>query len=195
MCSILKITPETLEADSCRLSSALEGYANIFSANSSSSEDTIQDDVRVWTDNPRKVSTENLVFLWGFAGGMSARTLKSQLSTCHEVFSEDFDVRLVDKSCAIIVFWNPGSSVNFLEAMESGGICCDSLSNLNLISGGLRAAGYESYKRVCSLGLWEMYLADSLDKGLADLDSHLEEPLKESAEIYWNSDLINLDDL
>lgn len=188
MCSILKITPETLEADSCHLSSALEGYANIFSPNSSSSEDTIQDDVRVWTDNPRKVSTENLVFLWGFAGGMSARTLKSQLSTCHEVFSEDFDVRLVDKSCAIIVFWNPGLSVNFVEAMESGGIC-------NLISGGLRAAGYESYKRVCSLGLWEMHLADSLDKGLADLDSHLEEPLKESAEIYWNSDLINLDDL
>lgn len=193
MCSILKITPETLEADSYHLSSALEGYTNIFTPNSSSSEDTIQDDVRVWTNNPRKVSTENLVFLWGFAGGMSARTLKSQLCTYHEVFSEDFDARLVDKSCAIIVFWNPGSSVNFLEAMESGGICCDSLSNL--ISRGLRAAGYETYKRVCSLGLWETHLADSLDKALADLDSHLEEPLKESAEIYWKSDLINLDDL
>lgn len=193
MCSILKIIPETPQDDSCPLSSAIEGYANTFSPNSSTSDDSVEDDVRVWTENPRKVNTENLVFLWGFAGGMPARMLKSRLSTCHGVFSEDFDVRLVDKSCAVIVFWNPGSSVKFMEAMDGGGLCSDSVANL--ISEGIRAGGYESYKRVCSLGLWEMHLADSLDKASAGFNADLEGPVEKAADIYWNSDMINLDDL
>ncbi|XP_059660019.1 poly(A)-specific ribonuclease PARN-like [Cornus florida] len=195
LCSILKITPEAHEDDKGHLTSALECYANIFNPCSTSSEDPINGDVMVWTDNTRKVRCKDLVFLWGFRGGISARMLENQLRGSHEVFSEEFDVRLVDKSCAIVVFWDPGFAESFLEAMKSGGIFCEPLREL--ISEGLRAACYEAYNRVCRLGLWEKNLADALDKALADTDSLSEAHSKEEQSVIsWNSDLmINLDDL
>ncbi|KAA8550537.1 hypothetical protein F0562_002221 [Nyssa sinensis] len=197
LCSILKVTPEALEDDNGHLCSALEGYANIFNPCSTSSQDLVDVDVTVWTDNKRKVSSKDLVFLWGFRRGVSARMLKKKLGSSHEVFllSEEFDVRLVDKSCAIVVFWNPGLSDSFLEAMDSGGISCEPLREM--ISEGTRAACYETYKRVCRLGLWKRNLADSLDKALENTDSLSEAYFKrEPSEIYWDSEsMINLDDL
>ncbi|CAL5374754.1 unnamed protein product [Camellia sinensis] len=81
------------------LPSVLEDYTNIFNPGSTSSQDhTIDEDVSVWTDNRRKVDSKDLVFLWGFRGGMSARTLKKLLHDSRDVFSEEFDVRLLDKS-------------------------------------------------------------------------------------------------
>lgn len=191
ICSVLKISSESVED----ASSAFKGYANIFNLYSASSDNHMEEDVRISTDHQQKISTENIVFIWGFTVGTSANMLRNQLLTSHEVFSDEFDVRLVDKSCAIIAFWKPNSSAKFLEAMESGGINCDSLSNL--ISEGLRAADYETYKRVCGLGLWEVNLADSLDKTLAaDIDGHREDSHKELTEVYWrNTDLINIDEL
>lgn len=191
ICSVLKISPEPVEDTS----SALEGYANIFNPCSANSDDHIEEDVRISTDHPQKVSTENIVFIWGFTVGTSAKMLRNQLLNSHEAFSDEFGVRMVDKSCAVIAFWKPDSSAKFLEAMESGGINCNSLSNL--ISEGLRAADYETYKRVCSLGLWEVNLADSLDKILADdYDGHREDSHTESTDVYWrNTDLINIDEL
>ncbi|XP_017252983.1 poly(A)-specific ribonuclease PARN-like isoform X2 [Daucus carota subsp. sativus] len=191
ICSVLKISSETDKHSS----SALKGYANIFNPYSASSDNHMEEDVRLSTDHPQKISTENIVFVWGFTLGTSAKMLRNQLLTSSEVLSDEFDVRILDKSCAVIAFSKPDSSTKFLEAMESGGNNCDSLSNL--ISEGLRAADYETYKRVCSLGLWEVKLADSLDKALeTDFDGHTEDSQKESTEVYWrNSDLINLDEL
>ncbi|GFZ20062.1 polynucleotidyl transferase, ribonuclease H-like superfamily protein [Actinidia rufa] len=194
LCSILRIGPQTHEADNNRLPSVLEDYANVFSPCSLSSYDPIDRDVSVWTDNTRKVDGKDLVFLWGFRGGMSARMLKKLLRNSHEVFSEEFDMRLLDKSCAVVVFWNPGSSESFLEAMDSGGVSCESLREM--ISDGLRATDYQTYWRVCRLGLWEADLADALDKALADNDSLSKAHSEEPSEICWNSELmINLDDL
>lgn len=191
ICSVLKANPETV----IDASSAFKGYANIFNPYSVSSDNLIEEDVRISIDHQQKISTDNVVFVWGFTVGTSAKMLRNQLSTSHEAFSDEFDVRLVDKSCAIIAFWKSNSSAKFLEAVESGGINYDSLSNL--ISEGLRAADYETYKRLCNLGLWEVNLADSLDNTLAaDLDGHGEDSHKESTEVYWrNTDRINIDDL
>ncbi|CAL5424828.1 unnamed protein product [Camellia sinensis] len=195
LCSILKISPVTHEDENGHLPSVLEDYTNIFNPCSTSSQDhTIDEDVSVWTDNRRKVDSKDLVFLWGFRGGMSARTLKKLLHDSHDVFSEEFDIRLLDKSCAVVAFWNPGLSESFLEAMDSGGISCESLGEM--ISEGLRAATYQTYRRACRLGILEADLADSLEKALGDADSLSEAHSEESSEIYWDSDLmINLDDL
>ncbi|KAK1398066.1 poly(A)-specific ribonuclease PARN-like [Heracleum sosnowskyi] len=191
ICSVLKVSPQSVED----ASSAFKGYANIFNAYSASSDDHMEEDVRISTDHQQKISTENVVFVWGFTVGTSARMLRNQLLTSHEAFSEEFDVCLVDKSCAIIAFWKPNSSAKFLEAMESGGINRDSLSNL--ISEGLRAADYETYKRLCNLGLWEVNLADSLDNALAaDFDGHTEDSHKASTEVHWrNTVRINIDEI
>ncbi|KAF5944071.1 hypothetical protein HYC85_018148 [Camellia sinensis] len=99
LCTILKIAPVTHEDENGHLPSVLEDYTNIFNPCSTSSQDhTIDEDVSVWTDNRRKVDSKDLVFLWGFRGGMSARTLKKLLHDSRDVFSEEFDVRLLDKS-------------------------------------------------------------------------------------------------
>lgn len=194
LCSILKIAPETLKDDDSHLPSVLQGYANTFTPHSTNSQDPVDEDVSIWTDNPRKVECKDLVFLWGFRGGISAKMLNKLLRDSHEVFSEEFDVRLLDRSCAVVVFWKSGSSETFLEAIDSGGKCCESLREM--ISEGLRAADYQIYRRACRLGLWESDLADSLDIAVAECDSNSEADFTGPLEICWNNDLmINLDDL
>nr|XP_028958253.1 poly(A)-specific ribonuclease PARN-like [Malus domestica]XP_028958254.1 poly(A)-specific ribonuclease PARN-like [Malus domestica] len=111
--------------------------------------------------------------------------IKSLLCKLHAVFSEEFDVRLLDKSCAIVVFWRRGLSETFLDAMSSEEIC-DSL--MEIASEGIRASSYETYKKVCRLGLWEADMAESLDKALEDLDYLTEvNSTTNSKEIYWSS--------
>lgn len=197
LCFILKITPEMIQSDGGHLASALEGYANIFHPHSTNTEDPIDGGIKVWTDDTRKVSSEGLVFIWGFRGRMSAGGLKRLLQGSHSVFSEEFDVRMVDGSCAIVVFWQSGLSQTFLEAISSNGI-----SGLlrEMVSEGLRAAGYETYKKACRLGFWEADLADSLDKALEEPDHNSEADSEAKptgpSQIYWSRDsIINLDEL
>ncbi|KAM1318569.1 hypothetical protein EV2_003890 [Malus domestica] len=173
---------------------ALEEYTNISNPCSDNPQESTNGDIRVWTKNMRKVSCDHLVFLWGFRNGMTAGMLKSLLHKSHAVFSEEFDVRLVDKSCAIVVFWQPALSQTFLDAVSSEEIC-DSLREI--VSEGLRASNYETYNRVCRLGLWEADLAESMDKALEDSDCLMEANSSTySKDIYWSSDsTINFDDL
>ncbi|XP_018498056.1 poly(A)-specific ribonuclease PARN-like [Pyrus x bretschneideri] len=186
LCSILKISENAMVSNNALLDPALEEYKNI-----SGPQESTNEDVRVWTKNMRKVSCDDLVFLWGFRSGMTAGMLKSLLHKSHAVFSEEFDVRLVDKSCAIVVFWEPSLSQTFLDAVSSEEICG---SLREIISEGLRASNYETYKRVCRLGLWEADLAESMDKALEDSDCLMEATY--SNDIYWSSDFtINFDDL
>ncbi|KAL5562220.1 hypothetical protein UlMin_031967 [Ulmus minor] len=195
LCSILKISHHGTTTDNKLLAQALEEYANTFNPLSIGSQESIDEDIGVWTKNARKVSPKQLVFLWGFRHGMTAGKLKTLLHGSHPVFSEEFDIRLVDKSCAIVVLWQPGLSKTFLEVMKGEGI---SGSLREMVSEGLRAVSYESYKRVCRLGIREPYLGESFDKALEELDL-LNEAESEAVprEIYWSSSdsMINLDEL
>ncbi|KAI3771400.1 hypothetical protein L6452_02564 [Arctium lappa] len=190
LCFILKMAPET-EPHNRDGSSMLKRCSNVFNLGSNGFQDSNEgDDISVWTHNPTKTSINNLVFVWGFRSGTSARRLKNLLLKSHEMMSEDdvFDVRLVDKNCAVVVFWKTRLSEWFLTAIGSGdgGL-------RELATEGLMAAGYEAYKRVCKSEILGADLADSLaefDRGVSE--THTEE----SAEVYWNNELmINLDDL
>lgn len=195
LCFILKISLEVPEGDHSQFSS-LQRYSNMFSPCSSNSRDPGDDNVRIWTGNSRMVSIDNLVFLWGFESGISARNLKDLLCDSHDVFSEEFDVKMVDRTCAIVVFWNPGFSESFLRIMDSGEIFSCKLKDM--ISEGLRAAGYETYKRVCESGLWKPDLAECLDQAMDETEilSGAKPQRQEQSIICWNNDdMINLDDL
>ncbi|KAG6680740.1 hypothetical protein I3842_13G058300 [Carya illinoinensis] len=192
LCSILQIAP--IQADSKKLVTALEDYANILYPFSASPQESTDGEIRIGTNNTRKVSCKHLVFLWGFKHGMTAGMLKSLIQGSHDIFSEEFDLRLVDRSCAIVLFWKPGLSETFLNVMNSEEI---SGSLRELVSEGLRAASYGIYKKVCSLGIWEIDLAESLEKALEESDclqnTHSE---ANSVDVHWFSDsTIKLDDL
>lgn len=192
LCSLLKILPNSLQPDnSGHLGSSLLGYANIFNPCCASSRDPLDRDVRIWAGNTRKVSSNDLVFLWGFGGGMSAGVLKSLLCGSHDIFSEEFDIRLVDNSCAIVVFWQSGMSKIFLEVMGGAGIGLSETLK-EMVSEGLRVTGYGTYRRACSLGFWEKNLADSLDKVVSEDPIYLD---AKPSEIYWNDYMIDFDKL
>ncbi|KAL8160675.1 hypothetical protein V2J09_002212 [Rumex salicifolius] len=164
-----------------------------------SNEDFPKEDTKVSSGkhkNNRNLSSEDLVFLWGFSNGhMSPRELKRLLIGSHEaLFDEDlFDVKLVDKGCAVIAFWRLESARSFIESMDSGNFMSETLKEM--VSQGLRVANYEVYKNVCKKGLWESDLADALDKADNCIVSEADSP-RSAFEICWeNDDLINLDDL
>ncbi|KAJ9548824.1 hypothetical protein OSB04_021367 [Centaurea solstitialis] len=186
LCFILKISPEA-EPHNPEEPSTLKRYSNVFNLGSNSFQDSNEgDDISVWTHNPTKISIDNLVFVWGFRSGTSAVRLKNLLLQSHEMLSEDdvFDVRLVDKNCAVVVFWKTGLSEWFLTAIDG--------ELGELAAQGLMAAGYEAYERVCKSEILGADLADSL----VELDRVSEAHTEESAEVYWNNELmINLDDL
>ncbi|PNY11308.1 poly(A)-specific ribonuclease PARN-like protein, partial [Trifolium pratense] len=124
----------------------------------------------------------------------SSCMLKSALRASHDIFSGEFDVRFVDKSCAIVVFWQPGLSRDFINVMNGDGI---SGGLKELVSDGLRVTCYETYRTMCRLGLWEMDLAESLEKALecslSDKEINSE---RKSSEIHWcNDNVINFADL
>lgn len=193
LCSILKINLDSLQSKNGSPSLFLSGHESIFNPSSASPPEANDEDIQVWTNNTKKVSCANLVFLWGFRSGLSGGVLKRMLRGSHEIFNEEFDVRLVDKSCAIIVFWKPGFSDVFLEVMGSKDLCG---IFKEMVSEGMRATGYETYSRVCRLGLWRAELGDSLDEALAEPDSLVGgDPQKNTSEIYWSSDMIYFDEL
>ncbi|KDO58559.1 hypothetical protein CISIN_1g006991mg [Citrus sinensis] len=193
LCSILKITPDAIESSDDFLASAINRYANIFYSLPGSSQEPTNEEIRGWTNDKRKVSCEDVVFLWGFRERISAGILKNMLQGSHEVFAEAFNVRMVDRSCAIVVFGKPGLSNTFKNVMNSKAV---SGPLREMVSDGLKAAGYETYQRVCSSGLWESALADALDKTLASHNCLSEAAYEtKQSEIYLSNELINLAEL
>ncbi|KAK7256197.1 hypothetical protein RIF29_29635 [Crotalaria pallida] len=194
LCSILKISPNISESGNRHLAHELEDFTNVFHPCSDDIPESLNEDIRVWTNSTRKVSCENVVFVWGFKFGITAGMLKSLLQASHDIFSREFDVKLVDKSCAIVVFWQPGLSRNFLEVMNSEEISGDLKE---LVSDGMRVTCYETYKTMCRLGLWEINLAESLERTLesSQCDIMIGSERK-SSDIHWyNDNVINIDDL
>lgn len=193
LCSALKISIEIPEGGHTQLSPLLQRCSNMLS--SSDATDPVNDDVRVWTSKSRTISVKNLIFLWGFRSGMSAQDLKDVLCNSHHVFSEEFDVKMVDRTCAVVAFWTPGFSKSFLRVMDSGDIFSSKLEDM--ISEGLQATDYETYRRVCESGTWKPDLAECLDQA-ADETQVLSgaKTEQEHSIICWNSDeMINLDEL
>lgn len=196
LCSILKVDPKAPEATERhgRLPPSLECYADTFDPCSTSYQDPLinDEDVRVWAKSSKRVSSKNVVFLWGFQSGISTAQVKNLLYGKHEVFSSEFDIRLVDESCAVLVFSSPGLSEILLEALDSGNSLKD------MASEGIRAASYDTYIKVCQLELWKGNLADSLELAMEEESECLSEAhtAKDLSLIHWNSDeMINLDDL
>ncbi|XP_020575964.1 poly(A)-specific ribonuclease PARN-like isoform X2 [Phalaenopsis equestris] len=193
---LLKNAPSSLTK--LELSTSMEDYANIFYPASVTLPEPGDDDdeTGLRIDTTRRVSTDNILFLWGFDGVISAMELKNRLLQIHPVFSEDFDVLLADKSCTIVVFGRKGAAGILVKDMGS----VDTISGVlrEMVVDGLRAAGYDAYKKVCRLGLWEGDLADSMEVALADT---VEEDLcslsrTNTNEINWNSEMmIDLNDL
>lgn len=194
LCFILKIDPKTpraIEEGHPHLPPALKCYANMFDSCSTSyqgSTNEEEEEVRLWAKRRERVSSKNMVFLWGFQSGISTGQLKRLLHGKHEVFAGEYDVRLVDDSCAVVVFWNPGFSEALLEAMDALGEGCSSSSLKEMVSEGIRAASYDAYVKVCKLELWKPSLADSLDLAL-------EEDESEDLSVMHNDEMIYLDDL
>lgn len=160
-------------------------------ANSITSND---ENVKVWSKNSRRVSSENLVFVWGLSKKMTAAMLKKVLEkSSHAVFAQEFDVKYIDRSCAVVVFWESGSSETFLREVNNEEQLVGCLREM--VAEGLRVAGYETYRRACRLGFWEADLAEALDKTLESSETDLDSDNKPS-DIIWSSELaINFDEL
>ncbi|RZS04778.1 hypothetical protein BHM03_00035166 [Ensete ventricosum] len=111
--------------------------------------------------------------------------LKRELQQIHEVFMEDFELQLMDKTCAAIVFSRSGLAEALLKEMGSGKFCSDALL---IKTSGLRAVGYDAYRKVCMSGLWEADLADSLENIIAGSTNSLSASSeKDSSEVYWGN--------
>ncbi|KAL1325622.1 poly(A)-specific ribonuclease PARN-like isoform X1 [Arachis ipaensis] len=196
LCSILKVSPYVNESGSKHLAAELEDYANVFHpcAAADIQESPVNEDISIWAKNTRKVSIDNVVFLWGFKFGTTAGMLKSLLHASHDIFLGEFDVKLVDKSCAIVVFWQPSLSKQFLDVMNSKEV--DGALK-ELVSDGMRVTCYQTYKTICRLGLWGMDLAESLESGLGSSHSDMKvDSGSKSSEIHWyNDNIINFDNL
>uniref|UniRef100_A0A7C9AQ85 Poly(A)-specific ribonuclease n=1 Tax=Opuntia streptacantha TaxID=393608 RepID=A0A7C9AQ85_OPUST len=174
---------------------ALENYANAFGPCCGNALEASDEDVELSSGSMRRLNCDDLVFLWGFRNGSSARELKRRLSRCHESFSEDFDVKLVDKNCAAVAFCRPGLSGAFLDAINSDGTGHKGLREM--MSEGLRVTNYATYKRVCEMGIWNSDLADSLDQAVSSTDQlHIDNHARSPYEIWWDDNtVINLDEL
>ncbi|KAL0742537.1 hypothetical protein Bca4012_084050 [Brassica carinata] len=149
--------------------------------------------VKVWSKNSSSVSSENLVFIWGLSRKMTAAMLKNVLQKSHAVFAQEFDIKYLDRSCAVVVFWESGSSETFLSAVNNEEQLVGCLREM--VAEGLRVASYETYKRACRLGFWEADLAEALDKTLESSDTDCDLDTKPS-DVNWSSELtINFDEL
>ncbi|VAI13152.1 unnamed protein product [Triticum turgidum subsp. durum] len=134
------------------------------------------------SDTTRTASTQSVVFLWGFRE-TSAEELRSRLARLHHVFSKDFDLRLLDKTCSALIFRSSDTASELLRD-----ISLESPSLNNFFSEGLKAAGFYVYRKACSLGLWDSDLAEALEGvSLEPATSTISE--RGSSEIYWNSSL------
>jgi len=179
--NLLKIGPE------CQLQSgeqyaAVEEYCNVFYP-SCMIEDSDDVDFADEPDTAKVVSTENIVFLWGFRG-KSVKELKSYLPGLHQIFSEDFEVKLLDKTCSALIFRNSGTAMQLLKEINS-----ESPSLNDFFSEGLKAAGFEVYRKVCRLGLWHSDLAEALEGVSSEVAASTLSECN-SSQIYWNSSLM-----
>ncbi|TVU05715.1 hypothetical protein EJB05_48894, partial [Eragrostis curvula] len=179
--NLLKINPYH-QFQSGQQCSTLEEYCNIFYP-SCSVEDSDEVDFANESDTAKAVSSENVVFLWGFRS-ISVKELRSNLTGLHHAFSEHFEIKLLDKTCSALIFRSSDTAMKLLREISS-----ESPSLNSFFSEGLQAAGFEVYRKVCRLGLWDSDLAEALESASSELAvSTLSEC--STSQIYWNSSLM-----
>lgn len=179
--NLLKISPycQLRSGEQC---SAIEEYCNIFYP-SCSVEDSDDVDFVTELDTTKAVSSDNVIFLWGFRSE-SVKELRSQLTGLHHAFSEDFEIKLLGETCSALIFRSSDTAMDLLKE-----ICSESPSLNSFFSEGLKAAGFEVYRKVCRLGLWDSDLAEALETASSELAvSKLSE--HNTSLIYWNSSLM-----
>ncbi|XP_042415611.1 poly(A)-specific ribonuclease PARN-like isoform X1 [Zingiber officinale] len=192
LCTLLKLFPNGIVEE--QYIKAIEDYLNILYPSHTTIQESDEEDPSFTKENVRATNTNDLVFLWGY-GHLTAKELKHSLREAHDVFKEDFELRFMDKSCAVIVFYRAGSAQVLLESMASAMFCSDGLSKMK--SEGLKAAGYQCYKKVCRLGLWDANLSDSLENVMSDPAGGISTfSEKDASEVSWTSEYaIDLSDL
>lgn len=179
--NLLKITPEH-QLQSKEQCAAVEEYCNIFYP-SCMVEDSDDVDFANEPDTAKTVRTDNIIFLWGFRE-KSAKELKSYLSGLHQVFSEDFEVKLLDRTCSALIFRNSNTAMQLLEEIN-----LERPSLNSFFSEGLKAAGFEVYRKACRLGLWDSDLAEALEGVSSEIAASTLSECN-SSQIYWNSSLM-----
>ncbi|KAL4193085.1 hypothetical protein AMTRI_Chr06g175170 [Amborella trichopoda] len=164
LCSILKIFPSTGQLPIGYRS--MMDFENAFYPCCVSIQEPLDAEPTIQIDKnkSKQVSTEDLIFLWGYENGISPDRLRKLLCDAHDAFHGGFQVRIIDDGCAVVGFEKSGSAERFLKDVESGEV--ESGALLDLIVGGLRVAGYNAYERVCKLGVWEGKLPNSLERAL-----------------------------
>ncbi|KAF8772931.1 hypothetical protein HU200_005331 [Digitaria exilis] len=178
--NLLKIGPQ------CQLQSgeqfaAVEEYCNIFYPSCMVEDSDV--DFGNEPDTVKTVSTDNIVFLWGFRG-KSVNELKSYLPGLHQVFLEDFEVKLLDKTCSALVYRNSDTAMQLLKEISS-----ESPSLHTFFEEGLNAADFEVYRKICRLGLWGSDLAEALEGVSSEVAASTLSDCN-SSQIYWNSSLM-----
>jgi poly(A)-specific ribonuclease len=179
--SLLKVSPYS-QLQSGEQFSAIEGYCNIFYP-SYSVEDSDGVDFVSESDTTKALSSDNVLFLWGFRS-QSVKELRSHLTGLHHAFSEDFEIKLLDETCSALIFHSSDTAVELLKEISS-----ESPSLNSFFSEGLKAAGFEVYRKVCRLGLWDSDLADSLESVSCELPE-LTLSEQSTSQIYWNNSLM-----
>jgi poly(A)-specific ribonuclease len=129
------------------------------------------------------LSSDNVLFLWGFRS-QSVKELRSHLTGLHHAFSEDFEIKLLDETCSALIFHSSDTAVELLKEISS-----ESPSLNSFFSEGLKAAGFEVYRKVCRLGLWDSDLAEALESVSCELPE-LTLSEQSTSQIYWNNSLM-----
>ncbi|KAF3337460.1 poly(A)-specific ribonuclease PARN-like protein [Carex littledalei] len=185
--NVLKITSLFAQISQLLKFNPIEGHTNIFHPISRMELDAVshQDDTinhATKQEEIAKWSTHNLVFIWGF-NSTSSSNLKNQLKSYHPKFNEDFNLKIVDRNCAVAAFKRQGAVVELLKEVEAG-----SSSIENMLSDGVRIAGFGAYKKICEIGLWDGELADSLQTVMLSEHNKMHVSVENNtSEIYWDS--------
>lgn len=173
VCRLLKISSSNLMVDAYS-GAALASYANILYPNSIClNEPNNQGEVINQEKDSLHSKTSNIVFIWGFEAGSSARDLLQMLHNMNEVCQKGINVQLLDESCACVRFRRSKYADIFVQNMESRyGISrsANSKTKEEITSEGLRAVRYNVYEKLCKLPLWKYKLAESFELAMSKTD-------------------------
>ncbi|KAG8087551.1 hypothetical protein GUJ93_ZPchr0010g9012 [Zizania palustris] len=180
--NLLKISPDGQSQSDEKKCYTVEEYCNIFYPSCIAKE---SDDANFSneSDTTRAMSTDNVVFLWGFRE-TSVKELRSHLAGLHHVFLKDFELKLLDRSCSALIFHSSDTATELLREISS-----ESPSLSDFFSEGLKAGGFDVYLKVCRLGLWDSDLAEALE-GVSSEPATSMLSGHGTSEIYWNSSLM-----
>ncbi|KAJ3683300.1 hypothetical protein LUZ60_013527 [Juncus effusus] len=151
--NVLKITSLFAKLSKLLKCNLIEEHSNIFHPVPHTDLDALSDQEQ----NVNKLDPDNLIFILG-TNCISVSDMRERLKGNHSIFSEDFDLRILDRNCAVLVFWRQGAAIELFEEMKGN----NSSLVINLCDG-VKIANFEAYKRVCKLGFWDDDLANSLE--------------------------------